>query len=78
MKLELHSRINDKNAHNVVKCQEISMQMKFTTVKTDLSFWMSAIHLQFYVCRISNQEPALRKTFYETYILSRNLKKEVH
>ena len=27
-----------KNAHNVVKCKEISLQMTFTTVKTNLSF----------------------------------------
>jgi len=38
MKLELRSRISDKNAHNVVKCKEISMQMNFTTVKTNHSF----------------------------------------
>jgi hypothetical protein len=38
MKLELHSRINDKNAHNVVKCKEISMQMSFKTAETNLSF----------------------------------------
>jgi len=30
--------MNDKNAHNVVKCKEISLQMNFTTVKTNLPF----------------------------------------
>jgi hypothetical protein len=38
MKLDLLSRITDKNAHNVVKCKEISMQMNFIIVKTNLSF----------------------------------------
>jgi hypothetical protein len=36
MKIELHSRIKDKNAHNVVKYKEISLQMNFTTVKTNI------------------------------------------
>lgn len=79
MKLELHSRMNDKNAHNVVQCKEISMQMNITTVKTNLPFF-DVRYSSSLSCLLdfeSGSQHYDKRSMKPTFHLE-NLKKQVH